>query len=154
MIGKLLDFVVGREPVATGAVVSAVLALVVAFGVDLSAEQTAAIAGAVTVVVAWFARKAVTPVAGPTEHQDRGEAGWAPILSIIVVAVAIILFFVACDVLWDDDDDPDDLGAPAWIMDDDRNRNGNDCNQSENCSDDDQVVIAPVICVEPGSCRF
>lgn len=36
----------------------------------------------------------------------------------------------------------------------DRNRNGNDCNQSENCSDDDQVVIAPVICIEPGSCRF
>lgn len=46
------------------------------------------------------------------------------------------------------------LGLALWPapMDDDRNRNGNDCNRSENCSDDDQLVV--VVCVEPGSCRF
>lgn len=33
------------------------------------------------------------------------------------------------------------------------NRPGNDCNQSENCSDDDQVQVGP-ICVQPESCRF
>ena len=38
------------------------------------------------------------------------------------------------------------------------NDGGNEHRDCENnrgeCSDDDQVVIAPVICVEPGSCRF
>lgn len=65
MIGKVLDFVVGREPVATGAVVTAVLALAVAFGADLTGEQTAAATGAVVAVVGWLARKAVTPLGRP-----------------------------------------------------------------------------------------
>lgn len=76
------------------------------------------------------------------------------IMTVIVVVLAMIGGFVVCDMAIDDQDEPGDLSAPTWVLDDDRNRNGNDCNDSENCSDDDQVVIAPVICVEPGSCRF
>lgn len=38
---------------------------------------------------------------------------------------------------------------------DGRNENGRDCYQaSARCSDDDSVTIAPVVCVEPGACRF
>jgi hypothetical protein len=65
MLGKVLDFVVGREPVATGAVVTAVLALAVAFGADLTGEQTAAITAAAVAVVGFLARSAVTPVRHP-----------------------------------------------------------------------------------------
>lgn len=62
MVSRLLEFVVGREPVATGAVITALLALAVAFGADLSGEQTAAISGVAVAVVGWLARSAVTPV--------------------------------------------------------------------------------------------
>lgn len=48
------------------AIVSALLALAAAFGLNLSADQTAAIVGAVAVlapiVAAWFTRGQVTPV--------------------------------------------------------------------------------------------
>lgn len=37
---------------------------------------------------------------------------------------------------------------------DDHNEHRDCENNTGECSDDDQVVIAPVICVEPGSCRF
>jgi hypothetical protein len=61
---------VNREPLVTvasiTAVVSAVLALVVAFGLDLTADQQAAILGAVAAVapiaVALIVRPRVTPV--------------------------------------------------------------------------------------------
>lgn len=65
MLGKLLDFVIGREPVQTAAVVTAVVGLAVAFGLNLSEEQTAAISGAVAVILGWVARAAVTPVRHP-----------------------------------------------------------------------------------------
>jgi hypothetical protein len=67
MLGKFLGFVIGREPVASGAVIAAVLGLAVAFGADLSAEQTAAITSVAVVLIGWFARSAVTPVHQPTE---------------------------------------------------------------------------------------
>lgn len=63
MIGKVLDFIVGREPVQTAAVVTAIVGLAVAFGLNLSEEQTAAISGAVAVILGWVARAAVSPVA-------------------------------------------------------------------------------------------
>lgn len=38
---------------------------------------------------------------------------------------------------------------------DGRNENGRDCYQARaECSDDDAVVIAPTICVEPDACRW
>jgi hypothetical protein len=62
-----------REPLVTAAtvtaLVTAVIGLVVAFGIDLSTEQQTAILGVVAVaaplVVALFSRSKVTPVADP-----------------------------------------------------------------------------------------
>lgn len=62
MIGKLINFVVGREPVAAGAVVTALVGLAVAFGADLTEEQVAAISAVVVATMGWLARSVVTPV--------------------------------------------------------------------------------------------
>lgn len=67
-----------REPVALGAaivvLVQAILAGVLAFGVDVTPEQTAAILGIVTAVIAVLValgvRSLVTPV-----HEPRHAAG-------------------------------------------------------------------------------
>lgn len=158
MIGKVLDFIVGREPVASATgiagLVTAALGLIAALGVDLDPELVAAVATLAAALAGWLARKAVSPVARVAGHEP--ERGAAVIWFLVALALAITAVFVACDALWDDEDEADDVGAPAWVMDrDERNRNGNDCNDNEGeCSDDDQLVIAPVICVEPGSCRF
>lgn len=50
------------EPVAVAAVISAVIALVAAFGFELSGEQVAALNAVVVAVSGLFARSAVTPV--------------------------------------------------------------------------------------------
>lgn len=52
-----------NEPVAIVALVEAVLALVVAFGLDLSGEQVATIVAVTTTLLAVVARALVTPVA-------------------------------------------------------------------------------------------
>lgn len=68
MLGKLVDFIAGREPVASATglagVVTATLGVVAAIGVDLDPELVAAIGVLVTALAGWLARKAVTPVAG------------------------------------------------------------------------------------------
>lgn len=50
------------------------------------------------------------------------------------------------------------LLAVALLLGGGNHDGGNEHRDCENnhgeCSDDDQVVIAPVICVQPGSCRF
>lgn len=68
MIGKLLDFVVGREPVATATGlaggVAALVGILQAFDVlHLTPEQLAALAALVTWLAGWVARRVVTPVA-------------------------------------------------------------------------------------------
>ena len=62
MLTRVLSFVVGREPVAVGAVVAALLTLAVAFGADLTGEQTAAISGVAVALVGFLARSVVTPI--------------------------------------------------------------------------------------------
>jgi uncharacterized protein (DUF697 family) len=62
LLSKIINFVIGREPVAVGAVVTALVGLAVAFGADLSEEQTAAISAVAVAVVGWLARSVVTPV--------------------------------------------------------------------------------------------
>lgn len=52
----------GREPALILGAVQAVLALVVAFGLDLSVEQTGAILAASAAVLAVVTRSQVTPV--------------------------------------------------------------------------------------------
>lgn len=51
----------GREPVAIAAAIRAVILLIVAFGVQWSAEQIAAIMLAVEAILAVITRQSVTP---------------------------------------------------------------------------------------------
>lgn len=51
-----------REPVLVSTLVGAILALLVAFGVDISDEQKTAIIGVIVAVSALVARQQVTPV--------------------------------------------------------------------------------------------
>lgn len=51
-----------REPVLVYELVGAVLALAVAFGVDLTKAQTAALLGVTTAVMSLLARRRTTPV--------------------------------------------------------------------------------------------
>ncbi len=53
-----------REPVLTQGVVQSVLGLVLAFGVDLSSEQTGAILAVTAAVLALATRRVVTPTGG------------------------------------------------------------------------------------------
>lgn len=62
MIGGLLR-VITAEPVVTGGFVSALLAVAVAFGTDLSPEQLATLTAVVVAAVTLLQRSAVTPVA-------------------------------------------------------------------------------------------
>jgi uncharacterized membrane protein len=52
---------INREPVAVAAALEAVLVVAIAFGVDVTAEQLAAIVTAVTLVLGLFVRSQVTP---------------------------------------------------------------------------------------------
>lgn len=62
-----------KEPAIVAGVVQAVLGLLLAFGVDLSTEQTGAILAVTAAVLALFVRSQVTPTAGePDVRNERG----------------------------------------------------------------------------------
>lgn len=65
----------GREPALILGAVQAILALVVAFGLDLSVEQTGAILAASAAILAVVTRSQVTPVAGLPELPDHVDDG-------------------------------------------------------------------------------
>ena len=47
------------------------------------------------------------------------------------------------------------VGLPPALADNRDDYRHRDCENNEgHCEDNDSVVVAPVICVEPGSCRF
>lgn len=87
-----------REPVLTSAsitaLVSAVIALLVAFGLKLNGDQQTAILGVVAIaaplVVALVSRPRVTPVATPA----RGEVGESTLYIVAAVLVILILAVV------------------------------------------------------------
>ena len=54
-----------REPVLISGLVDAIIAMCVAFGLDLTVEQTGSIMAVVAVVTAIIARMFVTPTAEP-----------------------------------------------------------------------------------------
>ena len=87
--------IIGFIPAAT----SALIALVVAFGLDLSKDQTTAIVGLVAVVapvVAGFVtRTQVTPVAG----QHRAERGAVDLSGAVYVLLVVILVVVLLALL-------------------------------------------------------
>lgn len=64
--------VLRSEPAVVGSLVAAAVGLATAFGLDLSAEQTAGITSALTVVVGLFIRANVTP-ASVDETQIEAE---------------------------------------------------------------------------------
>lgn len=101
-----------REPLVTNgsiiAIITAVLALVVAFGVDLTTDQQVAILGVtatvVPVVLALVTRGQVTPVAspqnddgvpltpdyGPGLSRDTGHDRGIAVIPLILVVLAVI----------------------------------------------------------------
>ena len=60
------------EPAILSALVAAVIALVTAFGLDLTAEQVASIMAVTVAVLALFVRSAVTPTASLPPAPDAG----------------------------------------------------------------------------------
>lgn len=58
-----------NEPVLVYTLVGNLIALAVAFGLDISTGQTAAVLAVVNAVLAFVARSKVTPVA-PESHED------------------------------------------------------------------------------------
>lgn len=60
-----------REPALVTGAVGAVLALVVAFGFELSGEQTGAIMAVVTAVLGFVTRAKVTPARRPHDPNAR-----------------------------------------------------------------------------------
>jgi hypothetical protein len=123
-MNRLLDFIIGREPVATATGiaggVAALLGTLMAFDVlELDAEQMAAIGALVAWLAGWAARKAVTPVA----HPNLNQRGSIPLALIILVGLAVVLVagMATCgDALFEDEDETNDLGLPALILDHDR----------------------------------
>lgn len=123
---RILDWIIGREPVASAtgiaAVITAVLGAAAAFGLDISAEQIAALGALAAAVAGWMARKAVVPVTSPGERQvarslDRmgglDEGGSVPLgllIFLIVVVLIIAGIAVSCDAMFEDEDETNDLG--------------------------------------------
>lgn len=89
-----------REPLVTVAsvtgIVTAVVAALVAFGVSLTEQQQGAILGLAAVaapfVVAYFARKRVTPTAKVETYRD--EAGQSALYVALVVLVVLAILAV------------------------------------------------------------
>lgn len=96
----------------------------------------------------------------PTNPTERGGLGRGLAIFIILLMCAI----GACLAVADDNDQPNSL-ATTQTADhhhknggkcDDQcgNKNGNDCNNSQNCSDDDKIDFHPTICAVPNSCTI
>lgn len=134
MLTRLVDFVVGREPVATATgiagVVTAALGVVAALGVDIDPELVAAVGTLVAALAGWLARKAVTPVRKPLSPPPLGYvpekpgssqySGSVPLALVILLGLAVVLMAglaVCSDAAFEDEDEVNDLGAPAWIAD-------------------------------------
>lgn len=66
------------EPVAVAALVEAVLALIVAFGLELTTAQNLAILGVTGAFLALFARSKVAPVAALNELAEDAADGHQP----------------------------------------------------------------------------
>lgn len=156
---RILEWIVGREPVATAtgiaAVVTAGLGVAAAFGLDITAEQIAAVGALAAALAGWAARPAVTPTrklshpAGTLDH----EAGSLPLALIILIGLAVVFLAglaVCTDALFEDEQERDDLGEPRIVLishERDRCYNG-DCdggsgNEGEYRDDNRRAGISP-----------
>lgn len=119
---KLLDWILGREPVATAtgiaAVITALLGVAAAFGLPVTETQIAAIGALAAAVAGWAARGVVSPTTPPALRRlERAasdpEAGGIPLAFLIAVALLVILVvgMATCsDALFKDEDERDDIG--------------------------------------------
>lgn len=132
---RILDWIIGREPVATAtgiaAIVTAGLGVAAAFGVDITAEQIAAIGAMAAALAGWLGRRAVSPVTTPAERQvtrslrqmggidTPADDGSVPLALIILIGLAVLLLLglgVCTDALFHDEDEPDDLGQARIVL--------------------------------------
>ena len=66
---------VRREPALVSGIVTAVLALAVSFGLDLTEEQVGSIQAVVAAVMALVVRQQVTPTASDSSDDDAARSG-------------------------------------------------------------------------------
>ena len=78
-----------REPALVAGLVQAVLALLVAFGLDLTGEQTASILAVTAALLAVLTRAQVTPYADVLEHRDGTEVVAGPANDLVVEGVVV-----------------------------------------------------------------
>lgn len=163
MLGKLTDWIVGREPVATATGlaggVAALVGVLHAFDVlRLSAEQTAAIGALVAWVAGYLARRVVTPVAKLTTLP--AERGGVVIAATVAVVGLLVVFFLVADACLEDESERNDLGM-ARTEDNQPCEGDNACQgrqkkgcaeASAPCSDDDKVTV--IVCTPESNCSF
>lgn len=82
-----------REPVAIAAAVRAVVACAVAFGLDWTAGQVAALVVAVEVVSGLFVRSQVTPVASGTDGERGAVDPGSLALGVVLGVVLMVLLY-------------------------------------------------------------
>ena len=155
MLTRLLDWVAGKEPVASAtgiaAVVTAGLGVGAAFGLDITAEQIAAIGALAAALAGWAARRQVTPVEAPEARRAARtlktldpETGSVPLALLILVALGVVLLAglgVCTDALFEDEDETNDLGVAVTQLayhEEDCNEYGCDSNYSQDYSSRDR----------------
>ena len=78
-----------REPALIAGLIQAVLALLVAFGLSLSAEQTASILAVTAALLAVLTRAQVTPYADVVERADGREVVAGPANDLVIEGVVV-----------------------------------------------------------------
>ena len=145
MLIKLIDFIAGREPVATATglagVIVAVLGVAAAFGAPVTETQIAAIGALAAAVAGYAARRVVSPVLAPADRQVRrlmvdnkvGEttANDGQLGILVAILVILVLAMVGLFALCNGSDDENGMAVtPAAYHD------GGDCDWSGDCGDD------------------
>ena len=151
MLTRLADWIIGREPVATAtgiaAVITAALGVAAAFGLDITAEQIAAIGALAAALAGWAGRRAVTPITSPADRQvrrlldgtQRAETAQDGQLGILVaILVILVLAMVGLFAICTDDDDQA-LGLRLIAATGPAYHDGGDCDPEwDDCGDYDQ----------------
>lgn len=78
-----------REPALVSGLVSAVIALAVSFGADLSSEQVGAVMAVVAAVLAVVTRSQVTPHVNVVEQLDGTEVVAGPANDLVVEGAVV-----------------------------------------------------------------
>ena len=78
-----------REPALVSGAVAALIALLTAFGLDLTAEQVGAVLAVVTAALAFVVRSQVTPVPSTPGEAGTGEVVW--VLAVVGVVLLVLI---------------------------------------------------------------